>query len=116
MLVSADQHPGGAARETSQIDASWFEGEGWLAAAVAAAFFLMAVAVLAWLHGPGRRPHDPPVARDRVRWFAGMLAIFGATWLIRGAAGIGWFFVVWGILLVVSLVLLGRARMRRQER
>ena len=76
------------------MNPTWFAGEGWMAIAVAAMFFLIAGATMLWLRGPGSRPHDPPVAHDRVRSFAA-------------------FFIVCGFLLVVSLALAARTRLRR---
>ena len=94
------------------MNPTWFMGEGWVAVAVAAMFFLIAGATMLWLRGPGSRPHDPPVAHDRVRSFATFFALFGALWLIRAVAGPGGFFVVCGFLLVVSLALAARTRIR----
>ena len=95
------------------MDPTWFAGEGWMAVAVAAMCFLLSVGTLAWLHGPGSRPHDPPVARDAVRTFAGLWALFGALWLVRAVAGVGGFLLVSGVLLTVSVALLARTRLRR---
>lgn len=94
------------------MDPSWFEGEGWFAVAVAAMFLPVAGGAMLWLLGPGSRPMNPPLAHDRVRWFALICAMFGALWLVRAVAGIGGFFVVCGILLAVSLGLAARARRR----
>src|SRR4029079_17941655 len=47
---------------------------------------------------------------DRVRQFAGVLTLFGVLWLVRALAGIGGFLMVCGVLLVVSLTLVARAR------
>ncbi len=94
------------------MNPTWFAGEGLVAVAVAGMFFLVAGGTTVWLRGPGSRPHDPPVAQDRVRWFAGFSALFGAFWLVRAVAGLGGFFVVAGLLLLVSLVLAARARLR----
>lgn len=90
-----------------------FEGDGWSAVAVSVMFFVIAGATLLWLRGPGSRPHDPPVARDQVRSFAAFSALFGALWLVRAAAGPGGFFIVCGVLLVLSLALTARTRLRR---
>lgn len=95
------------------MNPTWFAGEGWMAVAVALMFFLVAGGTMLWLRGPGSQPHDPPVAHDRVRWFAGFSALFGALWLVRAVAGPGGFFLVCGILLAVSLALTARARLRR---
>jgi hypothetical protein len=95
------------------MDPSWFEGEGWLAVAVAAMFFLLAGGALLWLRGPGSRPHDPPVAHENVRWFAIGCVLFGSLWLVRAVAGIGGFLVVCGILFALSLVFAARGRLRR---
>ncbi len=94
------------------MDPSWFVGEGSYAVAAAAIFFLVAAGILLWLRGPGSRPHDPPIARDRVRWFAGMWALFGAAWLVRAVAGIGGLFVGCALLLAVSIGLAVRTRRR----
>ena len=95
------------------MNPSWFEGDGWFAVAVAATFFLVAGGTLLWLRGLGSRPHDPTVVRDRVRWFAVGSALFGSLWIVRANVGIGGFFVACGILIVVSLAFLARARLRR---
>jgi hypothetical protein len=95
------------------MDPSWFVGEGLSAVAVAATFFLVAIGTLQWLRGPGSRPHSPPVARDAVRWFAFKLALLGALWLVLAVAGVGGFFVVCAVLLVVSIGFVARARLRR---
>lgn len=95
------------------MDPRWFAGEGWFAVAVAAMFFLVAVGTLLWLRGPGSRPHNPPIARGRVRWFGLMWALFGALWLVRAVVGVGGFFVVCGFLLLVSIGFVVRARLRR---
>jgi hypothetical protein len=95
------------------MDPSWFVGEGWFAVAVAAMFFLVAIGTLLWLRGPGSRPHNPPVAHDRVRWFAYMWALFGALWLVRAVVGIGGFLVVCAVLLAMSVGLAVRTRLRR---
>jgi hypothetical protein len=95
------------------MDPSSFVGEGWFAVAVAALFFLVAIGTLLWLRGPGRRPHNPPIASDRVRWFAFIWAFFGALWLVRAVAGIGGFFVVCAVLLAVSVGFAVRTRLRR---
>jgi hypothetical protein len=95
------------------MNPTWFAGEGWTAVAVAATFFLIAGGAMLWLRGPGSQPHEPPVAHDRVRWFAGILALFGALWLVRAVAGVGGVFVVCGVLLVVGLSLMARTRLRR---
>jgi hypothetical protein len=80
---------------------------------LAATFFGVALLTLAWLRGPGSRPHDPPVAHDRVRWFTGTLALGGGFWLVRAIAGLGGFFLVDAALLVVSLAGVARAHARR---
>jgi len=95
------------------MDPTWFAGEGWTAIAVSVPFFLIAGGTMLWLRGPGRRPHQPPVAGDRVKLFAGMFALTGALWFVRAVAGPGGLFVVCGILLVVSLALATRSRARR---
>ena len=92
------------------MDPSWFEGEGWVAVAIAVAFFLAAGGILLWLRGPGSRRHDPPIAHENVRWFAIGCALFGCLWLVRAGAGIGGFLVVCGILLAMSLAFMARAR------
>jgi hypothetical protein len=90
-----------------------FASEGWTAVAVGTVFFLIAGGTMLWLRGPGNRPHDPPVARDRVRQFAGLVALFGALWIVRAVAGLGGFVVVSGVLLIASLALVARTRIRR---
>jgi hypothetical protein len=95
------------------MNSSWFEGEGWFAVAVAAMFFVIACGTLLWLRGPGSQLHNPPIAHDRVRRFALMWAFFGALWLVRAVVGVGGFFVVCGLLLVVSLGFVVRALLRR---
>jgi hypothetical protein len=95
------------------MNPTWFVGEGWFAVAVAAMFFLVAFGTLLWLRGPGSRPHNPPIAHDRVRWFAFMWAFFGSLWLVRAVAGIGGFFVVCAALLVVAVGFAVRTRLRR---
>ena len=105
VVVRATQ--GGAASLT------WFDGEGWSAVAVSAMFFGIAGATMLWLRGVGSHRHDPPVARDQVRWFSAVAALFGALWLVRAAAGLGGVFVVCGVLLALSLALTARKRVRR---
>jgi len=95
------------------IDAEWFAGEGVGAVVTAAFFFAVAVGTLAWLRGPGSDPHDPPIARDAVRWFALLAALFGALWLVRAILGIGGFAVVAAALLAVSVAMIARQRARR---
>ena len=95
------------------MDPNWFVGEGWFAVAVAGTFFLVAISTLLWLRGPGSRPHNPPIAHDRVRWFGLMWAAFGSLWLVRAVAGIGGFLVVCAALLVVAVGFAVRTRLRR---
>jgi hypothetical protein len=95
------------------LDPLWFAAEGWPAVAVAGFFFGVAAVTMLWLRGPGSRPHHPPIARDHVRQFAGLLALFGTFWLVRAVSGIGGFFVVVAVLIVMSLGFVARARMRR---
>lgn len=95
------------------LDPLWFAAEGWPALAVAGFFFGVAAVTMLWLRGPGSRPHHPPIARDHVRKIAGMLALFGTFWLVRAVSGIGGFFVVAGVLIVMSIGFVARARMRR---
>jgi hypothetical protein len=92
---------------------AWFMGEGWGAVMIAAILFLIAGGTMLWLRGPGSRPHDPPVAKDAVRAFAGAFALFGGLWLVRAVVGVGGFLVVSGILLVVILGFVARTRLRR---
>jgi hypothetical protein len=42
-----------------------------------------------------------------------MFALFGTFWLVRAVSGIGGFFVAAGVLIVMSLGFVARARMRR---
>jgi hypothetical protein len=94
------------------MDPSWFAGEGWMAVAVAAFALLVAGGTMLWLRGPGRQPHDPPVAHDAVRWFAASFAFLGVLWLVRAVAGVGGFLVAVGVVLVACLAYAVRARLR----
>jgi hypothetical protein len=85
------------------IDPFSFAGEGWPAVLQAAISFSFALVTLAWLRGPGSRPHDPPVAHRYVRGIAGFSAYWGGLWLVRAVAGMGGFLVISGVALVVSL-------------
>jgi hypothetical protein len=89
-----------------------FAGEGVGALLVAAAFLAVAALVMAWLRGPGSRPHDPPVARDSVRWFAASFVIYAAGWGVRAVWGVGGFLLTSALFLVA----IGAAAMVRRRR
>jgi hypothetical protein len=78
-----------------------FAGEGVGALLVAVSLLAVAGLIMAWLLGPGSRPHDPPVARDQVRWFAATLVIFAAGWGVRAVWGVGGFLVTSALLIVI---------------
>lgn len=91
-----------------------FAGEGIGALLVAAGFLLIAVVTVVWLRGPGSRQYDPPVARDRVFFFAVGLAIFAAGWAVRAVWGFGGFLVASALALVaLGLAAVARRRVRR---
>ena len=93
-----------------------FAGEGVGALLVAVALLAVAGLIMAWLWGPGSRPHDPPVARDQVRWFAVTFVIFAAGWGGRAFWGIGGFLVTSALVLVViGAVAIVRRRRRRRS-
>jgi hypothetical protein len=95
-----------------EIPPDLFVGEGIGAFATAAVLALMSMGVLAWLRGPGSRPHDPPVARSQVAFFALILVILAVGWLVRGFWGVGGFLVG----SVVTIVAIGvRAIARRRS-
>jgi hypothetical protein len=78
-----------------------FAGEGVGALIVASIMVVVAAATLLWLRGPGARPHEPPVAQDRVRYFALGLILFAVLTGIRAFWGIGGFLVASAITLIV---------------
>jgi len=91
-----------------------FEGWGIGALAGAAVLLLIAVGTLIWLRGPGSRPHDPPVARDRVVLLAAALCVFAAGFVVRAIWGSGGFLVACALALVaVGVATIARRRIRR---
>jgi hypothetical protein len=92
-----------------------FAGEGVGALLVAVSLLAVAGLIMAWLRGPGSRPHDPPVARDQVRSFAASFVIFAAGWGVRAVWGVGGFLVTSALfIIVIGAVAIARRRRSSQ--